>query len=1477
MRKTNKIKLITLTIIALMITMFATTANAATLSDVTDVEGKDAKALGDTVKLGYTNISGKTNTYCIQHHKILRSQKLNYKVDKYVYIDGKTAKVYTTSNKNGKETEASNYNAIMAYLFYQKQGYGSANNYTEAQKAIWHFECDWTNALFGKGNYYYWAPNKNIGLNNIGKKAKAYAKSVGNLTSESESDKNKEMKDTTPNPQALKKLELGDNDYLIGPFSWEFSGNLKSIDVIADGSKVSNVKFAKYKGTTATNIDVKNIESGDKFYVRMSNAESITSIHLDLKTEAVKGTVYTAKVWFFRNTQPYTYSNGRKDQYQNLMHVIPGKKEVPGKDQTGANDYTVQQTPIKIGIIKVDDYMNRKYGQKIEQGTPLENVGFKFKTQVLSYDYVRSIDHYTECTHIGPNGQKLHDKDYDWTENIYQWAEHTWYVDNTNKFSDVGEDGAHIFYTDSSGMINASGITFATTHVTNRWKGDTGADIPAKYKTEKQVTAIEVENPYYGYDTQVTYDIDLNKPSNYLANTQKRIKLSGYVWLDTNQEKTSVRNDLYDQGVEKGVDGITVYLKNAQGQTLQTTTTKELGLYNEIDGGEYQFVDVNLDELENYYIEYQYCGITYQSVAKNLNKQNGSKAIDDSTRAVLDSKFSSVDGNGTQQLNVNGVEVDYNDVSEYKSTVAGHKGCDVYARTNEAGYNLLQDFEPTMEEIRYINLGLFEKAQTDYALTKDLHNVRIEVNGREHVYKYATSRYTADDELQDDIFNVDVRFQKNNGKFGSYQRPIYESDAYSSKGDSNKLQIYLTYKIAVKNESTYSGRINSILDYSDPRVTLQGVGTSIGETDYKVAVDGNIKFTSDGTVNGYTKNVININSELDAEETEFYYLEFKVNDQGVLALISDDNTGKNILVNNIAEINSYTTFKDGTKDPLAVIDTDSVPGNAKPGLEKEQIDTFEDDTDAAPTLDLQLKNARKIEGTVFVDNDTEGKDEDTVYTNKERKGDGIYDTSKEQPVKTKDVEVKLVNLETGSTAKLYNQKDEETDAVTKTDENGNFSFQGFLPGRYEVVYTWGNKTYRVQYYKGTIYDQRRTAITGTNNGSLVGSNENVKDFWYRGSETGNDIISKDTRANDAIDNFNTRKAIDAQLTNYDSDPDAGKNTLEERINASYDNKDGKFITKMDSHTPAIEISVEYPTTITDGTKDEVVYTLAKVDFGIIKRPLQQLDIAKRVSGYKITLANGQVLVDAKIKEIVKADGTKEYQVEGTKENTVFPRLGPNGLIKTEMDSELIEGATMQVVYTISATNTSEKDYTSEKYYKYGDSTGAELVKISPSQILDYVDGRLSVTEGSTDWKIADENYATNYNVSKKDDKTYLNSVKSYITKKLASEYLEPTKSASVDLETSKLLTTTEDNEFNNKVETTEAKKNKGDSTGSPVIVRTDIKAFNISDAETIEILPSTGGNKEYVLPIIIGIAVIAILGIGIFLIKMLVVDDKKTE
>ena len=63
---------------------------------------------------------------------------------------------------------------------------------------------------------------------------------------------------------------------------------------------------------------------------------------------------------------------------------------------------------------------------------------------------------------------------------------------------------------------------------------------------------------------------------------------------------------------------IKVYLRDKNGNQIKETTTSELGLYSEINGGEYQFVDVDLDKLQSgeYYVEFEYCGITYQSVAK---------------------------------------------------------------------------------------------------------------------------------------------------------------------------------------------------------------------------------------------------------------------------------------------------------------------------------------------------------------------------------------------------------------------------------------------------------------------------------------------------------------------------------------------------------------------------------------------------------------------------------------------------------------------------------------------------------------------------------------------------------------------------------------------------------------------------------------------------------------------------------------------
>ena len=122
-------------------------------------------------------------------------------------------------------------------------------------------------------------------------------------------------------------------------------------------------------------------------------------------------------------------------------------------------------------------------------------------------------------------------------------------------------------------------------------------------------------------------------------------------------------------------------------------------------------------------------------------------------------------------------------------------------------------------------------------------------------------------------------------------------------------------------------------------------------------------------------------------------------------------------------------------------------------------------------------------------------------------------------------------------------------------------------------------------------------------------------------------------------------------------------------------------------------------------------------------------------------------------------------------------MGPSansiGLLKTEMDNELIEGAKLEVTYIITVKNVGEIDYTSEKYYYYGNTSGAEKVKVSPAQLLDYVDGRLSVVDDK--WKEKDlaGTFATDYNISEKDDAEYLNKVKAYVTEELSKTYLAP--------------------------------------------------------------------------------------------------------
>ena len=1048
--------------------------------------------------------------------------------------------------------------------------------------------------------------------------------------------------------------------------------------------------------------------------------------------------------------------------YQNVIYVDVESKELPATGE-GTEEYSVPLT-INIGLNKVDDR---------DEKIPLDHVGFKLKASVY--------------------------RDGNWV---------TRYMGNDLKWSVSNIEQAKIFYTDKDGKLNAT--------------------ISGETTAENSMKAVEATNDKYGYAQNIGKEFTLNKEHEVkITNHQYKVKLSGYVWLDTETGKTTLRDDQYKQEDDndgEGFNGITVYLRDKNGNEIKRTTTSELGLYSEINGGEYQFVDVDLDAIQKgeYYVEFEYCGLRYQSVAAKLTQNNGSKAIDTATRNVLDSKFTSVDGNGTQSLNINGVTVNYNNTANYSSSIKDCSGCNVYARTNEAGFNIYNSFTPGAEEIRYVNLGLFKKAQTDYSLMQDLYNVRVSVNGFSHIYRYGSVRYTnnGNDVNADSSWNVGVKFQKNNG---TYKRAIYTADAeYEAPNHKdNELKVYVTYKIAVNNESTYLGRINSIVDYADKNFDMIAAGTAIDDKDN---ITGNLQYGNKQEYNDkYSKYVIDINTELTPGQAKFVYVQFQLNREAVLKIVNNQE-----VLNNVAEINSYTTFKDNnTQTPVAVVDKDSVPANITVG----KIDTYEDDTDSATSLKLELKNARSIIGTVFVDNATVNKDN-------ERLGNGVYDNGE---ATVAGVKVRLDEI--GKDDSSYDG--ERISKEVTTDENGNFKIEGYIPGNYNLTYTWGNKTYKVQYYKGTIYDESR--------------DQNDKE-WYK-----KDV---NTRKTDALDNIDTRKTIDAEMRKIT------RNNAEDEINKAYEGtSDVIKTTSMDSKTPAMSFSVEYETTITDGNDDKVEFIVKNVDFGIVERAKQLMDISKRVSAFKITLANGQILMDAEV--------TEDGKLKGSHSNLSY--MGPtntnginvNGILRAELDSELIEGATVEVTYAIKVTNVSEKDYDSPNYYLYGNKKGAQLIKNSVTGVIDYLDGKIVFVPDNT-WEKKENTFIEEVNASEKGNTDYLNSIKTYYTSKLQKD-LAPGESNEVTLKASKLLTSSEDNTFDNKTEIVDVTRKDGDITGTPVKVTWNNGKFffDTDNAEKTVIIPSTGENRNYVLPTVIGIIAVAIVGVGVFFIKKYVVDRNK--
>lgn len=897
-----------------------------------------------------------------------------------------------------------------------------------------------------------------------------------------------------------------------------------------------------------------------------------------------------------------------------------------------------------------------------------------------------------------------------------------------------------------------------------------------------------------------------------------------------------------------------------------------------------ELIDVKIEDIYNSktkkagYIEFTYNGLNYETVSVNVKEENTNKVAEISSNSqnlvdksidgtYLDNRTSfneswaviennkKIDSDG----NVDTLDYNHNNYASSLSYPGGITGYNeqkypiiVKDNTNNNIFNITARTETNVDEnsaskkffgqnktieeickegkdtIKNINLGVKERAQPDLALIKNIYSAKVTVNGYEHTYNYEDrfNKNTGENKKIDEFnpenneekteTNVRVKF---NQKYGekSFTRAIYPSDVKETQ--DKDFSVKVVYKITLKNESgvLYS-KINSLVDYFDARYTIEEKG-SIGTGYENGEIKDEINYKLDKSYQDakYRKLIIDCNTKINPNESNRnIYVEYTLTRDSVKDILFDENWDEKTNIEgleNIVEINSYSTYsdKDFTKS-YAGIDSDSNPGSTIPGNK----DTYEDDTDYAPGLILEVANSREITGTVFEDNavdPTEG------GTNRERLGNGKFDDGEKTISGVQVGLYKEADFENGvklrSGVQPVGTTTYEGDNKDSTGKDGTFTIKDFVPGEYRIVYTWGDDKYTVEDYKSTIW-------TSANKDEK----EKNKKTWYR--------VNTNTRYSDAKDNYATRLKIDGGDT-------------------SIDKKDS-----MDSMTNSMTFGVELDDIYNRKTEtsgiDKVTFSIENIDFGVIERPRQSIDVTKRAKSMKMTLANGQVIADAKI---VEKDGKLqlEQQVKGVIYTEPSDKNNPkNGQIKAEIDNELIQGSKVEIEYEIKVQNNSEIDYDSEKYYCYGEKVG-EIVKIKASGVYDYLDNTMIANDENTEWETKTIENIITARKKRLADKTILHNAN------LEGE-IAPGEFNMASLTASKILTNTDEIELNNDVEITEVTRTA--KTGRKVTP----KYTSLYDrGETVTITTPTGENKNYILITIVAISFFVILGTGIVFIK----------
>lgn len=949
--------------------------------------------------------------------------------------------------------------------------------------------------------------------------------------------------------------------------------------------------------------------------------------------------------------------------------------------------------------------------------------------------------------------------------------------DDTNEYVIRGADGtityntdvnsATEFKTDAQGMIKVENLLPGYYNII-----ETTIPDPKYNKAENQgktVQALVDTNAKVTIKITNKGDEDKDKPPKF-DDGKGTVSISGTVWEATLGYKDNSYSDTFnfsnfsDNKGNIPVQGVKVTWWNNAGTTkLGETTTDSNGNYKmtnniTIHDHVYNVDSTDWSRYNNSYVVFEYNGFKYTTVKFN-NVANGSRAKEiPSTRAALDGKFKEVT-NGTVKDGNFSITTDKDQSGDnYYTANVGDQGMVQatsksyvtnlmsYATASNSGASFCTEHTPytwyhhgswtcgghtgythKLEkkndtwEIKNMNLGLVQREQPDVAISSDIEKVRVIMKGQQYTYVYGNRGIQSNTQL----FEYRVKFG------GTYTRKVNPADiAYINQVGSNEMEVYVTYNIIAKNHSnTLKVSINDIANYYDNRYTINSGDGWTGGT---------------GAGNGF--NVTHYNQKITLEpnaQSDIISIEFKVNDATIKGLLNNDMTLKNV-----SEITSYTSFygtgtigsehetastKGLVGTQYAGVDRNSIPGNYNVNSDS----PYEDDTMDAPSFLLTKDpNYKIVSGNVY---------EDTTRANNqagaERNGDGANNS--EPGVGHARVELLRVkddgSLEVANLYTVENGRAGFMKAITYTEPNGDYAFGyneggtkpryytndsdatgsdsyikiGVVADNYVIRYTYGDGTQTYIGSAGNIISARNyksTIITPSGNDSIYGviHNNNGNDKWH--------LTATDKRSI-AVDDLGVRNSIDTSL----------------KHSTFNDTKD------ISAYSKPFKVQLEYTQDQTFNVEQngnrkgqgDFEHNWGIFDFGIAERAREDIIIDKTISNLKITLANGQVLMDGNPRndtmDYLRYLGNDKGRGPNTTRNEALTTQSK--LTYIEMDTELIQGATLDIIYTITVSNRSERDYdyrTDEgRYYYYGDKSSSTEMQTTVELVADYMDPELT--------------------------------------------------------------------------------------------------------------------------------------------------------